>query len=177
MRSTLFHVPLEVDGVPLFGWGLLACVWAIVACWVIARAARREGLVTALAGLGLPLAVAGAVIVWGLPAIADDAGLPIRGYGVMLLVAAAAGTWLSVRRGARLGFDADTIIGLGMEIFLWGLVGARLFYVVQYRAAFFDAGIVAAIPRILNVAQGGLVVCRLFLAVPATTTRVASPGG
>ncbi|MFN9368720.1 MAG: prolipoprotein diacylglyceryl transferase [Planctomycetia bacterium] len=158
MRSTLFHVPLEVDGVPLFGWGLLACVWAIVACWVIARAARREGLVTALAGLGLPLAVAGAVIVWGLPAIADDAGLPIRGYGVMLLVAAAAGTWLSVRRGARLGFDADTIIGLGMEIFLWGIVGARLFYVVQYRAAFFDAGIVAAIPRILNVAQGGLVV-------------------
>jgi phosphatidylglycerol:prolipoprotein diacylglycerol transferase len=76
----------------------------------------------------------------------------------MLLVAAAAGTWLSVRRGAGRGFDADTIVALGMEVFLWGIVGARLFYVIQYRAAFFDAGIAAAIPRILNVAQGGLVV-------------------
>ncbi|MFN7814209.1 MAG: prolipoprotein diacylglyceryl transferase [Planctomycetia bacterium] len=158
MRSTLFHVPLQLGGVPLFGWGLLLVVWAVFGCWAIVRTARREGLRAALAGLGLPLAVAGAVIVWGLPAIADEAGLPVRGYGVMLLVAAAAGTWLSVRRGAGQGFDADTIVALGMEVFLWGIVGARLFYVIQYRAAFFDAGITAAIPRILNVAQGGLVV-------------------
>ena len=158
MRSTLFHVPLQIGGVPLFGWGLVLLLWAVVACFAIVRAARREGLGTALTGLGLPLAVAGAVIVWGLPAIADDAGLPVRGYGVMLLLAAAAGTWLSVRRGVQYGFDADTIIALGTEVFLWGIVGARLFYVIQYRAAFFDAGIAAAIPRIFNVAQGGLVV-------------------
>ena len=86
--------------------------------------------------------------------------MPIRGYGVMLLVAAAAGTWLSVRRGRAVGIDADTILALGMEIFLWGLVGARLFYVLEYHDQFFNAdrSLPAAVAQVLNIAQGGLVV-------------------
>jgi phosphatidylglycerol:prolipoprotein diacylglycerol transferase len=108
----------------------------------------------------VPLAAAGAFILWGLPALDDGAGVPIRGYGVMLLVAAAAGTWLSVRRGRAVGIDADTILALGMEIFLWGLVGARLFYVLEYHEQFFPPGrsLPAALAQVLNIAQGGLVV-------------------
>jgi phosphatidylglycerol:prolipoprotein diacylglycerol transferase len=119
-----------------------------------------EGVSRALAALGLPLAAAGAFILWGLPALDDGAGVPIRGYGVMLLVAAAAGTWLSVRRGRAVGIDADTILALGMEIFLWGLVGARLFYVLEYHEQFFaaDRSLPAALAQVLNIAQGGLVV-------------------
>jgi phosphatidylglycerol:prolipoprotein diacylglycerol transferase len=86
--------------------------------------------------------------------------VPIRGYGVMLLVAAAAGTWLSVIRGRRMGFDADTILALGTEVFLWGLVGARLFYVLEYHEQFFGAGtsLGESLTRIVNIAGGGLVV-------------------
>jgi phosphatidylglycerol:prolipoprotein diacylglycerol transferase len=95
-----------------------------------------------------------------LPALDDGVGVPIRGYGVMLLVAAAAGTWLSIIRGRRMGFDADTILALGTEVFLWGLVGARLFYVLEYHEQFFGAGtsLGESLTRIVNIAGGGLVV-------------------
>ncbi len=158
MRSTLFHIPAQLGGLPLYGWGLLLAVWAVVGAVAWARAARREGFGRAAATMGLPLALAGAFILWGLPALDDGQGVPIRGYGLMLLVAALAGTWLSVRRGRAVGIDADTILALGVEVFLWGIVGARLFYVIEYHEQFFSAGIVAAVPKVLNVAAGGLVV-------------------
>ncbi len=159
MQSTLFHIPAHLPGgLPLFGIGLLLAAWAVLGGAGFVRAAARDGLRAAATTLGIPLLVAAAMIVWGLPALDDGQGVPVRGYGVMLLVAAAAGTWLSILRGRRCGFDADTILALGMEVFLWGIVGARLFYVLEYHEQFFDAGVLAAIPRILNVAAGGLVV-------------------
>ena len=162
MQSTLFHVPLRLAigpwSVPLFGWGLLLVAWAVVGAAWFATLVHRHGLRAAVAAAGLPLGILGGMILWGLPALADDAGIPVRGYGVMLLLAAAAGTWLSVRRGRAAGFDADTILALGTQIFLWGIVGARAFFVAEYHEEFFAAGLWAAIPRILNIAAGGLVV-------------------
>jgi phosphatidylglycerol:prolipoprotein diacylglycerol transferase len=78
----------------------------------------------------------------------------------MLLVAAACGTWLSVVRGRRVGIDADTILALATEVFLWGLVGARLFYVIEYHDQFFAAGkpLVDSLRDVVNIAAGGLVV-------------------
>ena len=160
MRSTLFHIPAHLGSLPLFGWGLLLAVWAVLGSIALAWTSAREGISRAAAALGVPLAAAGAFILWGLPALDDGAGVPIRGYGVMLLVAAAAGTWLSIHRGRAVGIDADTILALGMEIFLWGLVGARLFYVIEYHDQFFVPGrsLPAALGQVLNIAQGGLVV-------------------
>ena len=160
MRSTLFHIPAQLGGLPLFGWGLLLVLWAIGGGAAFARAAFREGLARAAATVGLPLVVAGSFILWGLPALDDGQGVPIRGYGMMLLAAALAGTWLSVRRGRAVGIDADTILALGMEIFFWGLVGARLFYVIEYHEQFFPPGrdLVVSLGQVLNVAAGGLVV-------------------
>jgi len=164
MRSTLFHIPTSLDiGVaqmPLFGWGLALAVWAVIGGAGFAWAASRHGLAQAITSLGLPLAVVAALLLWVLPALDDGIGVPIRGYGVMLLVAAAAGTWLSVIRGRRMGFDADTILALGTEVFLWGLVGARLFYVLEYHEQFFGAGtsLGESLARIVNIAGGGLVV-------------------
>jgi phosphatidylglycerol:prolipoprotein diacylglycerol transferase len=118
MRSTLFHIPTQLTlgewSVPLFGFGLLFVAWAVVGGGLLLRTALRQGMPGAVAMLGLPLAIAGGMIVWGLPALDDGAGVPVRGYGVMLLLAAAAGTWLSIVRGRRLGIDADTILALGM---------------------------------------------------------------
>lgn len=164
MLSTLFHIPsrLTVAGwsLPLFGAGLLLAAWAIVGAVVVARSLAARGWKETLAALGVPLVVMGGLVGVVLPALDDGQGVPVRGYGAMLLAAAAAGTWLSIRRGRAAGFDAETILALGMEIFLWGLVGARLFYVVEYHEQFFRPGesLWAAIPRILNLAAGGLVV-------------------
>jgi phosphatidylglycerol---prolipoprotein diacylglyceryl transferase len=164
MRSTLFHLParLEIGGavLPLFGVGLLLGVWAVCGAVVLLGAARRHGLAEAVRALWLPLAAAGGTILWVLPRLDDGHGVPIRGYGVMLLVAAYAGTWLSVVRGRRHGFDADTIISLGMQVFLWGLVGARLFYLIEYHDQFFGGGrtVVESLAAAVNLTAGGLVV-------------------
>ena len=164
MLSTLFHIPtrLTVGGaaVPLFGFGLLLAAWAACAAVAVWRSLGRRGWRGTAQALGLPLAVTGALVAFVLPALDDGRGIPVRGYGVMLLVAAAAGTWLSIRRGRAFGFDADTIVALGTEVFLWGIVGARLFYVIEYREQFFPPGrsLVAALPDVLNLAAGGLVV-------------------
>jgi len=164
MRSTLFHIPTQFDvagmTVPLIGWGLLLVLWAVGGGGVFAWHAARHGLRSAVTALGLPLVIVAALIVWVLPAMADDTGVPVRGYGVMLLAAAAAGTWLSIVRGRAMGFDADTILALAMEVFLWGLVGARLFYVIEYHDQFFrpGVGLLESLSAVLNLAAGGLVV-------------------
>jgi phosphatidylglycerol:prolipoprotein diacylglycerol transferase len=164
MRSTLFHVPMRLgsgpEAWPLFGCGILLAIWGLIGGFVFLRAVRQHGFRQAAAAIGLPLLVAGGMIAWGLPALDDGQGVPVRGYGVMLLAAAAAGTWLSIVRGRAVGFDADTILALGMEVFLWGLVGARLFYVIEYREQFFRPGVslVESLGSVLNLAAGGLVV-------------------
>ncbi|MFM7107846.1 MAG: prolipoprotein diacylglyceryl transferase [Planctomycetaceae bacterium] len=164
MRSILFHVPMQVTigpwTLPLFGWGILLAAWALGGGVAILRAARRQGFAAAAAGLGPSLAIVGAVVLWVAPALADAAGVPVRGYGVMLLAAAAAGTWLSVRRGRAAGFEADTILGLGLWIFVAGLVGARLFFVIEYHAEFFRPGepLAESLARAAFVPNGGLVV-------------------
>ena len=164
MQTTLFHVPTRIElgsgSLPLFGFGVLLAVWAVCGGTALLWTAIRHGVRQAAVSVGLPLLVLGGMIAWALPALDDGQGVPVRGYGVMLLLAAAAGTWLSIVRGRRVGFDADTILALGMEVFLWGLVGARLFYVIEYREQFFPPGrsLIAAIPDVLNIAAGGLVV-------------------
>jgi phosphatidylglycerol:prolipoprotein diacylglycerol transferase len=164
MRSTLFHIPRSIpwgDGaVPLFGFGVLLLAWVVLGGAWFARVAVREGLSSAVRQLGLPLVAVAAMLGWILPVLDDGAGIPVRGYGVMLLAAAACGTWLSVVRGRRVGIDADTILALATEVFLWGLVGARLFYVIEYHDQFFAAGkpLVDSLRDVVNIAAGGLVV-------------------
>lgn len=164
MLSTLFHIPTRIivggTSLPLTGCGVLLAVWGIVAAVLLARTAAVHGWRAALETLAVPLSITAATILWLLPALDDGQGVPVRGYGAMLLAAAAAGTWLSIVRGRSMGFDADTILALGMEVFLWGIVGARLFYVIEYHHQFFGAGRtwLESLAGVLNVAAGGLVV-------------------
>jgi len=179
VHSTLFHIPTNFSGIPLFGPGILLAVWAVAGAAGLAIAWRRGGAREALVGLGLPLLLAGLMIAWLLPALDDGRGVPVRGYGLMLLLAAAAGMWLSVVRGRRAGYDADTILGLGLEVFLWGLVGARLFHVIEYHDQFFPPGrsLVSGLPGVLNVAAGGLTVFGSIPTAALATWRFAARRG
>jgi phosphatidylglycerol:prolipoprotein diacylglycerol transferase len=164
MLSTLFHIPTRLTlgewSVPLFGWGLALAVWAVWAAVTIGRSLVQRGWRDTAMALAMPVAIMAGLVAFVLPALDDGQGIPVRGYGVMLLVAATAGTWLSIQRGRSMGFDADTIVALALQVFLWGLVGARLFYVIEYRDQFFPPGrsFVQALPDVLNLAAGGLVV-------------------
>lgn len=59
-------------------------------------------------------------------------GVPIFGYGAMLFLAFLGSTNLAAWRARREKLDPELLYDLALWVFIGGLVGARLFYVVQY---------------------------------------------
>jgi len=168
VHDTLLYIPNELWGMPLFGVGLLLAVWAVVCVGLTAWLVWRQGLsADTLTYLGL-FALVAAAIVWVLPAVAKPRGLPIRSYGVMMLLAVSAATGLAAWRARRRGQDPDMIFTLLFWILIPGLVGARAFYVIEYWQQQFwptyvgteDApgGLGALLGAVVNIAEGGLVV-------------------
>ena len=92
------------------------------------------------------------------PAAGQPIGLPIRGYGVMLLLGIVSGVALAAREARRGGLDPEVVFSLAFYVFLGGFIGARLFYVIEYWPQFQRESFAASIGAILNVTQGGLVV-------------------
>ncbi|MEA1950902.1 MAG: hypothetical protein U9N87_05925, partial [Planctomycetota bacterium] len=101
MMQTLFHIPATVGGYPLFGVGLLLFVWCLFGLGLLGFLAWRQGFNGDTFSYLPILVIVGAAIVWMLPAVCDNVGLPIRGYGVMMLLAVVAGTSLAVWRGKK----------------------------------------------------------------------------
>jgi phosphatidylglycerol:prolipoprotein diacylglycerol transferase len=58
--------------------------------------------------------------------------IPVYGYGVLLVLAFVSATWLAWWRCKREGLDPDLVPDLAFWIFLFGLIGARLFYCIEY---------------------------------------------
>jgi len=161
--QTLFHIPSHLFGVPLFGFGLLLAVWALASAALLAWLVRRQGWNADTRGYVPLLLVIGAAIWLILPKLCDAQGLPIRGYGMMLLLAVAAGVSLAVWRARRAGIDPDLIYNLTFWMFVPGLIGARAFYVIQkwpteFEPIFQSQGLWAVLGQVVNVAMGGLVV-------------------
>lgn len=59
-------------------------------------------------------------------------GIPIFGYGTMLFLAFLGSTQLAAWRAKREKLDPELLYDLALWVFIGGLVGARLFYVIQY---------------------------------------------
>ncbi len=59
-------------------------------------------------------------------------GIKIFGYGMMLFFAFLGSTYLAAWRAEREKLDPELLKDLALWIFVGGLVGARLFYVIQY---------------------------------------------
>src|SRR5207302_2375361 len=57
-------------------------------------------------------------------------GIPIYGYGLMLFLAFVACTWLAARLARREGIAVEHVQDLAIYLFLGGLVGSRLYYMV-----------------------------------------------
>lgn len=170
MLQTLFYVPDRLFGLPLFGAGLLLAVWAVGSVVLLGMLVRRQGFNGDTLGYAAMLAALGAIIWLLLPRLVEPGGgVPIRGYGMLLLLAVVCAVGLAVYRGRRLGIDPELVMGLCFWIFIPGIVGARLFYVIEYWPKFYQAPATAGLAdvlrslgataaEILNVAQGGLIV-------------------
>jgi phosphatidylglycerol:prolipoprotein diacylglycerol transferase len=151
--SELFRIPIAINGVPLFGVGVLLVLWLVLGGWgivqLVRKGAPRGDTVYAL----VIFAVVAAMIVV-LPKLFPD-GLPIRGYGVMLLVGGLSGVMLAAHRARQVGLSPDVIYSLAIHLFIAGILGARLFYVIEYWETRFSR---APLIEIFKFTEGGLVV-------------------
>jgi len=159
MRQTLFYIPNEeIAGLPVFGRGWLLLAWAVFSIVLLIWLIRKQGSRAEAWGYAPLLVLVGAAIWFVLPRLCEPQGLPIRGYGVMLLVAVSSAVALAAWRARRLGVDPELIVTLAFWMFVPGIVGARAFYVIQYWPEFQRATPVETLGALVNVTQGGLVV-------------------
>ena len=59
-------------------------------------------------------------------------GIKVFGYGAMLVLAFVGSTWMATWRARREKLDPEVILDMAFWIFLTGLIGARLFYCIEY---------------------------------------------
>ncbi len=174
MRSTLFYLPHQIGSWPLFGWGFALILLVIAFVLINALAWNNRGNSSAArfpaAGLGglAPWLLMAGMIVFVLPnfesqlEFADEPpiklGIPIRGYGVMLMLGVIAATYLSYRRARPHGINLDTLISLALWGMIGGIGGARLFYVIQKWSEFEATTLQGRLIEALRFTEGGLVV-------------------
>jgi len=78
----------------------------------------------------------------------------LRWYGLIVALAVGVGVWLAAREAERKGFKKNEIYDAAVWIALAGLLGARLFYVIDHWPDQFAANPINA----LFIWQGGLVI-------------------
>jgi phosphatidylglycerol:prolipoprotein diacylglycerol transferase len=163
VRSTLFVIPAEFAGVPVFGLGWLLLAWIVISVAGLAMLTRRRGWSGEAAGtIPLVLMVAAAIALF-LPMLVETGpggirGVPVRGFGVMFMLAAIASVGLAAYRAWQIGLDPEIIVSLSFTMLLAGIVGARVFYVVQYWPEFSRPTIAETLQALANFTKGGLVV-------------------
>ena len=168
MLQTLFYIPHDIWGIPVFGFGLLLAVWGLISAFVLWSLVRQNGWNADTGSQMTVMAFMGAVM-FGLRWIEETTpggvpiGLPIRGYGVMVMAGVVAGVWLATYRSRRMGVDPDRILSLGILIVSAGFIGARLFYIIEFWDQFHRETFLDTLIAMINVAQGGFVVYGSFL--------------
>ena len=142
MRSILFTIPLDgfvdlgpLGKIPVFGIGLVLALWCLVGIGYVILTARQHGWKN-LSGISL--------LIWGAVAIAifkaaelPIKALPVYGYGSMLFLGFLASSSLAAWRLRREGVDGEIAWDAAMWIFIFGIIGARLFYIIEYWATKF----------------------------------------
>lgn len=168
MCQTLFFIPGEFAGFPVFGFGLLLFFWAVASTTLLIRVVQRQGFVADTWSYVFILLLIGFIIRWVLPAVAEPQGLPIRGYGMMIMLGVIAGAWLATYRAKRVGLDPDLMLSLIFWMIVPGIIGARAFYVIEYWNEYAKAytapggGLGPLLGGIINISKGGLVVYGSF---------------
>ena len=157
MCSELFRIPYEMGGVPLFGVGVLLALWAIVCVVTVVGLLRKGGGATDIVGTLPVLVLLGAAILF-LPRVFPE-GLPVRGYGLLLLVGIASGVGMAMYRARQGGLDPEVILSLTIWLVVSGVIGARLFYVTEYwDESFSGKGLRDTLLEVANIPEGGLVI-------------------
>ena len=177
MHETIVRLPHAVGGLPILGagWVLIAMAAALTwRLWTLSRTspgspdAASPWSTFAAGELWMWLIAAG--VVWRvLPTLelrnidGDPVGMAVRGYGVFLLAGVLGAIGLAAYRARRRGIDPDLIYRMAPWAFFGGILGARLFYVIQYRHRFVREDVWQTLAAMLKFTEGGLVVYGAFI--------------
>ncbi|RCS40523.1 hypothetical protein DTL42_24425 [Bremerella cremea] len=165
MQRTLFLIPIPDDvlGLPVLGFGWLLILWGVIVALWIFLLSRKPNFMQELVGHAMLFVVVAAAIVFVLPMLrveeAGQLGFPVRGYGVLLVLAIISAVGLAAYRAQRMGLNPEVIFSLAMVMIVSGVVGARLFFVLQYWHTFYVPGNwQATLGNVMKVTEGGIVV-------------------
>lgn len=164
MRQTLFFIPHEFLGIPVFGLGWALAALLLFAVVVLVVTYRKHGSLDEFFGYIFVLAIGAGAVYALVPTLEVKGvgpiplGLPIRGYGVFVLLGIISGVALSVHRTRQIGMDPELIYSLALWLFVIAIVGARLFFIIQYWPSFMRPTLIGSIGAMLKFTEGGLVV-------------------
>ncbi|MBR0191033.1 MAG: prolipoprotein diacylglyceryl transferase [Thermoguttaceae bacterium] len=160
MHQTLFYIPYDVLGLPVFGFGLLMVLWlvgtAAMSVWYWLFSAKKSGA-EFLTNLVLAI-LGGAVVCFVLPKAGKLAGIPVQAYGTMMLLGIVLAYCLAAFRAKKFGFTAENVFSVAFIVCVCGILGARAFYVIEYWSEFQAPTLGETLARIANIPGGGLVV-------------------
>ena len=161
MRQTLFYIPDHLGPLPMFGMvGWASIVWTLLCITLVVWLSRKQGFNQEVKSYLPVMVIVWLALAFLAPVLVEEGyGIPIRGYGVLMLLGVVAGVGLSVYRARQMAVDPEIIFSLAFVLFVTAIVGARFFYVVQYWERDFQADRwQETLGNVLNVTQGGLVV-------------------
>jgi phosphatidylglycerol:prolipoprotein diacylglycerol transferase len=162
MRQVLFYIPLKVSWLPegpalailllAAGLGLAAAAWLAALYLRRLPLPLREGLRNLSFMPGVAGVVAAALVYFLQDRLTH--GIPIYGFGMMLFLAFLVCTWLAGRRAEREGIAREHIQDLAIWVFIGGLIGARVTFLLHQKpnlswAELFD--------QIYRIWDGGIV--------------------
>lgn len=164
MRQTLMRIVPELwawqtsPGQWLVGCGYMALAWTMcVLLWVGWRTLRHRGhLRDSLQHAALTWLLVTTALVM-LPRLISG-GIPIFGYGFMLFLGFIAACASASHRARLVGLSPELGWDLGMWIFFGGILGARIWYLVQkHDQVFAGKRGVKLLQAAVNLSDGGLV--------------------
>lgn len=165
MNPTLFLIPSSwFEGPLLYGWLVIGLI-------IMAVMYVRQGSTKDVIGFLPMYLIIAAVIYYLLPRIQVpginpedpsgaliNVGLAIRGWGFCLLLAMSCAVGLIYLRCRQTGFDFDKILSLTFWMIVVGIVGARLFYIIQKWDQFAADSAGDLLAKLVDATKGGMVV-------------------
>ncbi|QDT53659.1 Prolipoprotein diacylglyceryl transferase [Caulifigura coniformis] len=168
MRQTLFQISFSEPWTfwtpnPTTGWPEIGMIWVwmfVMAAysafdfWRLRGAAERPSLVKAVVWClaGIPLGLL-------LKEVLHGKSLPVFGYGFLVMLGFLTAVITAQPRFQKVGLDPEMTWDAGMWLLIGGVVGGRLFYLVQYRDQVYQgvSSISDAVFATINLTAGGLV--------------------
>lgn len=170
MQQTLFVIPAWLFDGPLI------IAWAIGGIIALAYLLYKHGWGHQVISFLPIFLIMGAVIYFVLPNVVIDGtdpenpngppvpwGLAVRGYGMMMLLAMVSGFVLVVVRANQCRLNTERIVSLSFWMILCGIIGARLFFVIQKSDQFEANNLREMIVSMVDMTKGGLVVYGSFI--------------